>query len=375
MKKSLLQLSVILLTLTSINSFGQTVSTIGQTSETPSGIAVDATGNVYIAERSPGSKISKLNQATGISTVFSNLGITDPMDIEFGPNNDVFVADYGGNVILRVPSTGGAASVYVSGASSPSGVVFDADTLYFIEYVSQIVYKVLPGGGAVGSASVIQISDSALWMNAGARGLGLLFLPDGNLLVTAANGGNNLYVVDKNTGSIISESDCADLAVFNAVQLSDGKYYLPGLQTHKIYQWSGVYGADATPYFGNGADTSANGSDTIASFSGSYFIAKDQSDNLYVTDANSKKIRKITNAIVSVNEFESTQIKVFPNPSSSHINIQLSRISKINIISLEGKIISKLLGADNYQVNVESLENGIYFIQTENGTTQKFIKQ
>ena len=291
MKKYLLQLSVILMTLTSINSFGQTVSTIGQTSETPAGIAVDATGNVYIAERSPGSKISKLNQTTGISTVFSNLGITDPIDIDLGPNNDLFIADYGADAILRVPNTGGAASVYVSGASSPAGVVFDADTLYFIEYVSQIIYKVLPGGGAVGSASVIQISDSALWMNANARGLGLLFLPDGNLLVTAANGGNNLYVVDKNTGSIISESDCADLAVFNAVQLSDGKYYLPGLHTHKIYQWSGIYGTDAIPYFGNGADTSANGSDTIASFSGSYFLAKDQSDNLYVTDANSKKIR------------------------------------------------------------------------------------
>ncbi len=204
MKKTLLNLSFVIISLIQANSFAQTVSTISQTIETPSGVAVDASGNVYFAERSPGSRITKLNQSTGTSTTFSNSGITDPMDIEFGTNNDLFVADYGGNSILRIPTTGGSATNYLTGANGPAGIVFDGDTLYFIEYVSQIVYKVLPGGGAVGSANVIQINDSASWMLcASERGTGLEMLANGNLFVTSALCYAS-YEIDKETGSIVN---------------------------------------------------------------------------------------------------------------------------------------------------------------------------
>jgi sugar lactone lactonase YvrE len=360
--------------LTSINSFGQTVSTIGQTSETPSGIAVDATGNVYFAERSPGSKISKLNQTTGISTIFSNSGINDPMDIEFGPNNDIFVADYGANAILRVPSTGGAASVYVSGTSGPAGVVFDADTLYFIEYVSQIIYKVLPGGGAVGSANVIQISNASLWMGCpNARGTGLEMLTNGNLFVTSALCYAS-YEIDKVTGSIVNNINSVEGTTFSAVRLADNNIYMPGLYSHQILKWD-INSSDDFAIIGDGSANSVDGDASTCSFDGPYFIAKDQDDNLYVTEANSKKIRKITNTIVSVPEFENTIISIYPNPSTIDINIQLSKVNTIRIFTVEGRLVTQLSGSSNYLYNTEIIENGIYFIQTENGTTQKFIKQ
>ena len=350
----------------------QTASTIGQTTGDPSGIAVDATGNVYIAERAPTPRITKINQTTGQSSVFSNSGIMDPLHIAVGSDNKLYVADYAGGKILTIPSAGGPATPYETGATQPVGIVFDMDTLYYIEYSSQMIFKVLPGGGSVGGSNVIQISDSAFWMGPNARGTGLTLLSDGNLFVTAALHYSH-YVVNKSTGSIITEIYSDESIVFNATLLSDGNIYMPGYNTNKIYKWNDTQ-SDSYSFFGNGSPNSVDGSDTIAAFHGPYYIAKDQNDNLYVSDSDSKKIRKITNAIATLTEHKQGIVSISPNPASSLINILLDREDTLTILSSEGRIIAKLSGASAYAFDVSELNNGFYFIKSENSGTQRFIK-
>ena len=360
--------------LTSVfNLNAQTVTTIGQVSGPPSGIAVDNAGFVYIAERAPSSTITKLNQTTGLTSVFSNAGFNDPMDIEIGPNGELFVADFVSNSILKIPSSGGTATSYVTGAEQPVGLAFDGDTLYYIEYTSQLIFKVAPGGGAVGTSSIIQVTSTPLWMASGARGTGLTILSNGNLFVTAAL---HLYQyeLDKRTGVIIYDIEGDDNTVFGASQLSDGNLYMPGNSSNKIYKWN--YGSPSNSEFcGEGTSISVDGTNPSAAFDSPYFIANDANDNLYVTDYYSKKIRKISNAVASLNEFEDELISIYPNPTSSFLTIELKEISDLTIYSADGKIVSQLNNALNYSIDASSFKNGVYYVQTENGATQKFIKQ
>jgi len=73
------------------------------------------------------------------------------------------------------------------------------------------------------------------------------------------------------------------------------------------------------------------------------------------------------------NELEST-FSIFPNPTSRMISIQLESQTNLVILSSEGKTVATLSGASNYNFDAANLENGVYFIQSENGATQKFIK-
>ena len=82
---------------------------------------------------------------------------------------------------------------------------------------------------------------------------------------------------------------------------------------------------------------------------------------------------------LSVSEFEESNIKVFPNPTSSLINIQSNTlIEEIEIFDLKGALLLKeQLGELNYQLNISNFINGVYFlkIRTQYGEqTQKIVK-
>jgi hypothetical protein len=78
---------------------------------------------------------------------------------------------------------------------------------------------------------------------------------------------------------------------------------------------------------------------------------------------------------LSNDEMEINEISLFPNPTNGVINIQSNQPQKVKIFTLEGKLIDNIQIFSNTQYDASYLSKGIYFIQLENGTTQKFIKQ
>jgi hypothetical protein len=79
----------------------------------------------------------------------------------------------------------------------------------------------------------------------------------------------------------------------------------------------------------------------------------------------------------SMNEVANkSMFSIYPNPSSSSINIDFNeRFSMIRIIDIQGKLI---LQSRQKNIDINSLENGIYMVQleTENGVlNNKFVKQ
>lgn len=99
-----------------------TLSTLGA-NLTPSGIATDLLGNVYVAD-SKGNQVLK-GAATG--TVLTPLiaGLNNPSQIAIDNVGNIYIADTGNDRILVATSTGSTFAVLGMGLSGPKGVVVD----------------------------------------------------------------------------------------------------------------------------------------------------------------------------------------------------------------------------------------------------------
>ncbi len=92
-----------------------------------------------------------------------------------------------------------------------------------------------------------------------------------------------------------------------------------------------------------------------------------------------------TSACVNVDslgvvEFEIDGLKVYPNPVSSTLNIDLTNYedARYEIININGQIVSKGdIASPTHKVNVSNMSQGVYFVKLivdQNSAMQKFIK-
>ncbi len=72
-------------------------------------------------------------------------------------------------------------------------------------------------------------------------------------------------------------------------------------------------------------------------------------------------------------------LNLYPNPANNVLNIELKDIStplNVQIVNLLGEtVISTALNHQISTLNVSNMPSGVYFVQTENGASTKFIKQ
>ncbi|WP_445722599.1 T9SS type A sorting domain-containing protein [Flavobacterium sp.] len=89
---------------------------------------------------------------------------------------------------------------------------------------------------------------------------------------------------------------------------------------------------------------------------------------------------KLSLGQLSNNLFSKNQVKLSPNPTKEQLNIKMennSFIDKINITNTLGKTVL-LLTDNSYNINIENLASGIYFVEVfseEKKYIAKFIKQ
>ncbi len=80
----------------------------------------------------------------------------------------------------------------------------------------------------------------------------------------------------------------------------------------------------------------------------------------------------------SIHEEESTQVKLFPNPTSTELTIDVpnSTLNEIEILDLNGKLIYSSTLTTTKTLNVSNWSKGLYFVKIKNSTTistQTFI--
>jgi DNA-binding beta-propeller fold protein YncE len=114
------------------------VSTITSGFHSPSGIAVDANGNVFVADATDNviRKIAKDGSVTSFAGAAGEPGFTDglgalahfnqPAALAFDALGNLYVADSGNNAIRRIaPSTLVTTVVPAGSLNAPTGIAFD----------------------------------------------------------------------------------------------------------------------------------------------------------------------------------------------------------------------------------------------------------
>ena len=259
--------------------------TIGSTNGTgiaasfnyPCGVAVDASGNLFVADRD-NNKIRKITPA-GVVTTFAGSGSSGSLE-----------------------GTGTAASF-----SSPEGVAIDTSGNIFVADTRNAkIRKVTPSG------VVTTFTGSGSGGSTDGSGTAASFNSPQDLIV---DGGGNVFVADSNNfdnhkiRKITSAAVVTTIAGINMAQDGPGTAANFGSPQGVAMDTSGnIFVADGskirkitpagvvTTFAGSGSSGSTDGTGTAASFGGLGGVASDASGNLFIADTGNNKIRKITPA-------------------------------------------------------------------------------
>jgi len=376
-----------------VNGFADGAGSTAQFSY-PMGVAVDASGNVYVADRE-NHKIRKITPSGVVSTLAgSTQGFKDdtgtaaqfnqPTGLTVDNVGNVYVADAANNNIRKITPSGvvstfagqlgGSLGGYIdaTGTSArfvyPTGITIDASgNLFVADYGNNKIRKIT-------SARVVTtIAGSSYGF---ADGLGTVAKFDSPIGITVDDSGN-IYVADR--------------------------------YNYKIRKISPL--GMVTTLAGTGGIGFANGEGAIASFDNPIGIAIDASGNVFIGDSGNHKIRKLTqgtiitgdtsghiglhNVVLNANDgnggstdqsftitvnstlgIDKNVIKgfsLYPNPVNDVLNIQAQEnLIDIKIFNLLGQqVAQKSVKTNQAIINLSYLVQGVYFAKV---TTDKAVK-
>ncbi|TCD00198.1 T9SS type B sorting domain-containing protein [Pedobacter psychroterrae] len=285
----------------------------------PGGLAVDANGNLYIADRM-NDAVRKIAIDGTVSTL-ATININRPWGIEVNPvSGDIYVSNYGNHQIMKI-SPAGVVTAFAGVAgekgrtdgpgltakfNEPQDLIFDAaGNLYVADSGNRLIRKITPqgivsteaGSGNPGKANGLGAAASFNTPT------GLSLDQNGNLII--ADYSNNL-IRKMTPGGLVST-----LAGTSAPGFSDGPAMTSVLwnPSHMVKDYAGnIIFSDSrndrirmisaagvlSTLSGNGIKgDDANGNSLTAEFNNPVGLAYDQFANLYIADEHNNKIKKL----------------------------------------------------------------------------------
>ncbi|MCM2357034.1 MAG: Ig-like domain repeat protein [Geobacteraceae bacterium] len=254
----------------------------------PSRVAIDSSGNLFIADTT-NHRIRKVAIGTGIITTVagsSSIGgfggdngpatsarLYWPSGVTFDSNGNLYIADYGNHRIRKVASGTGIITTVAGNGSAgfsgdggaaiaaslhrPSEVIVDSsDNLYFAEYYNQRIRKVVNGTGIITTVA----------------GNGTQGFSGDNVAATSASLNNPWGVAIDSSGNLY----IADKWNHRIRKVDRGTGIITTVAGNGSYGFSGD----------NGPATSANVYDPTG-------VTLDSSGNLYITEWGTGRIRKV----------------------------------------------------------------------------------
>lgn len=288
----------------------------------PKGIAVDAAGNVYVADYS-NDRIRKITPA-GVVTTFagSTQGFADglgsaakfnaPNSLAVDASGNVYVADAGNNRIRKITPAGLVSTIAGDATNSifyqPLGVCVDAaGNIYVADSYNARIRKITGGvvttlagsaTGGAGSAGYVDGTGTAAKFN---TPNGVVTDAAGNVFVSDA--GNHIIrkitpagITSTMTGSVEGYADGAGSAArFQnltgpAIDAS-ANIYIADIGNNRIRR---ITPAGVVNTVAGGSPLGyADGPVATALFANPYSVAVDAAGNIYISDMDNNRIRKI----------------------------------------------------------------------------------
>ncbi|MDK2124071.1 NHL repeat-containing protein [Parachitinimonas caeni] len=307
---------------------------------TPRGVAIDATGNVYVADANNHTirKVTPTGEVTTFAGTAGSQGkvdatgsaarFTEPWGVATDSSGNVYVADTGNNAIRKITPTGVVTTLAGGGAggssdgtgtaarfSEPRGLAVDsAGTVYVADYNNHLIRTVTSAGvvttlaGAAGSQGSTDATGTA------ARFKGPFSITvDSSGLVYVADTGNRTIRKITAAGVVTtlagqsSGSGAATDGTGTAARFSDprgisadsgGNLYVAdaGGQTIRKVTSAGVV---TTVVGTSGSAGSSDGASAVATFNAPSSVVADSAGNLYVADTVNNTIRKVSGGSVT----------------------------------------------------------------------------
>jgi sugar lactone lactonase YvrE len=249
----------------------------------PDGFALDASGNLFVANWGGGSGRTVLKiSAPDVVTTFDSTSDA-PDALVFDAAGNLYISNYNSGVITKTTSAG-VKTDFVSGLTNPSALAFDRDgNLYVSNFDGKTISKITPEG------------KSSTFASGFSAPLGLNFDSEGNLFVADYQTGIVHKVTPDQTMSVFATvPNPANSKIQYLARSPSGNLYLPSYGHNQIYRiaTSGI----VTVFAGTGVAGGKDGPLDEAEFDGPNSIAISANGDMYVSEYNANRIRIIRGA-------------------------------------------------------------------------------
>jgi hypothetical protein len=340
----------------------------------PAAVAIDASGNIIIADggnhvlRKVDHTTKNISTIAGInSSGFSGDGgpataaeLYLPTSVALDASGNIYLSDYGNDIIRKIDAGTGNISTVAGNHSlgpgysgdggpataaelnNPACVTLDhAGNIYFTEYNNSVVRKVDKSNGLISTIAGNHTMGTGFSGDGGPATMAELAHPWG----VSVDGSGNLFFSDQ-FNNVIRE--VSSLGNINTIA---GNYL------------------DGFGYNGDG------GPATAAELYSPAGVALDATGNLFIADNNNNLIREVNSVTIGIDGITLVnELNIYPNPSSGIFTVESSGVSGKSLIEVYnvfgGKVFETSLaqttkGATN-EINLTTLPSGIYFIQLVN---------
>jgi sugar lactone lactonase YvrE len=287
----------------------------------PAGLAVDGSGNVYVADfgnstirriTPAGSVITfagAAGQAGNVNATGTNALFNQPEGVAVDSSNNVYVADYGNNIIRKI-TPAAVVTTFAGTANSfyqPGGVAVDgAGNVYVADTANNVIRKITPAG----AVTILAGTTNSFGSLDGPEANALFYQPSAIAVDSAAD----LYVADYVNNTIRMITAAGTVSTLAGLPGNYGS--MDGTGTNARF-WgplgiavdgaSNLYVADSgnntvrkitagtvSTLAGSPSASYVDGTGTLARFNSPQSAAADQSGNIYVADSQNNSVRKVT---------------------------------------------------------------------------------